>query len=213
MDEGHSGSYHEALASPVRQRVLELLAQTGTSLTTADLATSLGLHVTTVRFHLDHLERARLVERESRPTSRRGRPSIHYRATPHGPSEAPEQLISVLAEALGTHGSEVALEAGRRWAARLDPPPGEPTTVLTETFARLGFSPQPAGELIRLHSCPFRSAAREHPEVVCQAHLGLAQHLAGQADRSGRLTVALQPFAGPGLCLLTVARDESPTAR
>ncbi|WP_324652658.1 helix-turn-helix transcriptional regulator [Georgenia sp. H159] len=56
----------------------------------------------------------------------------------------------------------------------------------------------------RLRRCPVLALAREHPEVVCTSHLGMAQDILGHegvsADR-----VSLEAFAEPGACLLRIA--------
>ena len=53
-----SGDVHAALASPVRQQLLDLLRVSGTPTDAHQLAQNIGLHVTTVRFHLEVLRRA-----------------------------------------------------------------------------------------------------------------------------------------------------------
>lgn len=77
--------------------------------------------------------------------------------------------------------------------------------ALTEAFERLGFEPELDREQIRLRACPFRQAAREHPEVVCRVHLGLAQRLAEQAGAE----LQLLPFIEPELCLVTLGPQPS----
>ncbi len=205
MGDTPSDGYHVALASPVRRRMLALL-QDG-PLTAPDLAGTLGLHVTTARFHLDQLCGAGLVTREHGREQRRGRPSTRYRAIPGDPAAAREDLIHVLTEALAERGGDVphvALAAGERWAGLLDTRAPDATTALTAAFTKLGFGPEATAEGILLHSCPFRDAAREHPEVVCEIHLGLARRLA--ALQPGEpIEVGLQPFVQPDLCLVALA--------
>ncbi|QAY71151.1 ArsR family transcriptional regulator [Xylanimonas protaetiae] len=78
MTEDTPPSVHTALASPVRLRMLDVLRAAVDAPTAQSLAAELGLHVTTVRFHLDLLEEAGLVARETRRVARRGRPAVHY---------------------------------------------------------------------------------------------------------------------------------------
>ena len=54
---------------------------------------------------------------------------------------------------------------------------------------------------MRLTTCPFLDAAKRHPEVVCQIHLGIVR---GALNRLGADAdvAALQAFAEPGACLL-----------
>ena len=90
---------------------------------------------------------------------------------------------------------------------------------------RLGFSPEPEtefdagprprwtrarqpadagpGTTVLLRTCPLLDAARRHPEVVCQVHLGL---VAGALEAHGEPSEGLQlvPFARPGACVLNL---------
>ncbi|MCC6497507.1 MAG: helix-turn-helix domain-containing protein [Propionibacteriaceae bacterium] len=211
MDTAVGTGYHAALASPVRRRLLAVLEAGGSPLTAAELGAEVSLHVTTVRFHLEHLEQAGLVVRDAGRDRSRGRPKVRYRSSRSDPEAARQDLVGVLAEAvtnLGQSVSEQALLAGHRWASRLDTPAGDIVTAITATFTRLGFAPELAGDEIRLRSCPFRDAAREHPAVVCQVHLGLAQGLAEQKGSKHPVRVGLRPFVEPELCLITLTRDD-----
>lgn len=205
MAELEEADRHVALASPVRRRVLDLLGETDDAPTAQQLAAALGLHVTTVRFHLDQLERAGVVAREVRHSARRGRPSVHFRAVGLDVDHARDRMIEALAGALASGGpvDEESRAAGRRWADEVPTPAGPPEAAVARTFARLGFDPETAGDTVRLRACPFRAAARRHPEVVCQVHLGLAQGLARRAS-AGAAEVGLRPFVEPELCLLVV---------
>ena len=83
---GESTEREAALASPVRRRVVELLRDLPTGdeqdrthgLTAHDLARRMDLHVTTVRFHLDLLVAADVLETEFL-RGRVGRPRKVYR--------------------------------------------------------------------------------------------------------------------------------------
>ena len=81
---------------------------------------------------------------------------------------------------------------------------------------RLGFSPETEteaegptaggrgpGTTVLLRTCPLLDAARRHPEVVCQVHLGL---VAGALEAHLEPTEGLHlvPFARPGSCVLTL---------
>ncbi len=130
------------LDSPVRRSIVDLLANlpdsagAATGLSAAQIGEHLGVHVTTARFHLDQLERHRLVESLFQH-GRVGRPRKVYR-TPRRPlpepasaEEAWQALSSLLAESWKrggrpTEGSEeggsgaglTPEQAGRRWALR-----------------------------------------------------------------------------------------------
>ena len=205
MDESRGAE--SVLAPAALRRVLASLEAAPSPLTAAELADRMGLHVTTVRSHLDRLEAAGLVAHEAVGERRRGRPGFRYRSTRQEPDRARGELIGVLAAALASSpGADAALTAGRQWAEGIEPSGAAAAEVLAEAFQRLGFSPRPDGNLIRLHSCPFRQAAREHPEVVCRVHLGLAQRLAEMSD-GGAPTVELLPFVEPELCVVALSGD------
>jgi predicted ArsR family transcriptional regulator len=205
---------HAALASPVRRRVLKVLGEAAAAPTAQQLASLLDLHVSTVRFHLDQLEEARLVVRETRHAARRGRPSVVFHAVGLDAGRALEPMIEALADAAAAPDrAEGPLAAGRRWAGQLPVPTGTALEAIADAFGRLGFDPEPAGDTLRLRACPFRDAARRHPDVVCRVHLGLAQGLAGRAPRRGDVRMELVPFVEQQLCLLTLRAPEPEHAR
>ncbi|WP_368730807.1 helix-turn-helix domain-containing protein, partial [Sedimentibacter sp. B4] len=65
----------------MRGRLLAVLEAGGSPLTATELGAGVGLHVTTVRFHLEHLEQAGLVARDSGGDRSRGRPKVRYRSS------------------------------------------------------------------------------------------------------------------------------------
>jgi len=200
--------YHAALASGTRRRVLEVLTGSPVPLEAQPIAERLGLHVTTVRFHLDQLEQAGLVRRERAEHRRRGRPSLLYSAAgPVSDESVREQLIGVLAGALsakGDAGRIRSVEAGRRWADGLGGRHGDGRAVIIDRLERLGFDPEPDGDTILLHACPFRSAAMAHSEIVCSVHQGMLEGLLGNSDGGDALDVDLVPFVGPESCLVAL---------
>lgn len=217
-----SGDLHSALASATRRRLLELLRLAGSPRDAHDLANAVGLHVTTVRFHLDVLRRAGLVTRGADPPQGAGRPRTTYRLTDNPPHEdggtAYEGLAALLAAHLENTPEQRAARAeqvGLAWAEQLAPPaeshPGLGTPSLDHAadevsalFVEVGFDPEvtasePQERRILLHACPFRALAREHPEVVCSIHLGM---LRGTLSRLGSAAASrLVPFVEPELCV------------
>ncbi len=202
-----TAGYHVALASGTRRRILDALTASPAPLDARSLAARLELHVTTVRFHLEHLERALLVRRRVDVRNRRGRPSLLYAATGEPRDESSRSaLIGVLVDALGDRGDgpAIAAEAGRRWADVITAP-GNDRAQVTELLERLGFAPDPDGDTIRLQACPFRDAARLHPEIVCSVHRALLERSVQNSDGTSELDVGLIPFVEPELCLVTFA--------
>jgi predicted ArsR family transcriptional regulator len=226
------------LASPVRRRIVDALAhQADTAgvagLTAAELAELIGLHVTTVRFHLDQLVAAGLAQAEVRRSGGAGRPRKFYVAAPGSltevdpPTEAGSLrlLSSLLAQTLADGASGGALtpaEAGRRWAEEhvpADPgaaPADTPGRWLSKVGSMIdvlqewGYTPElrtsEGGRVaeVTLRDCPFLELARANPAVVCGIHRGL---IAGSLSQLGEdsTRVSLEPFVDDRTCLAHVS--------
>jgi predicted ArsR family transcriptional regulator len=227
MSAERSGRDGDNLSSP-RRRLLELLRSSPTPMDGYELGEATGLHITTVRFHLDQLLTAGLITASTQPRTTPGRPRTAYAAVPppEGSGQASYQTLATL---LATHlgGSAPvrrrrAEKVGRTWAASLIPPAelevgrADATRHLTALLTTMSFQPEPAEpagqtEVIRLRGCPYRDVARQHPDVVCSIHLGL---LRGAFDRLGAppTEITLSPFVEPELCTVHLAASGSPTA-
>ncbi len=209
-----------------RSRVLAAVQDAGGPVDVGWLATRLGLHINTVRFHLDALVRAELVDRVAEDRRRPGRPRTLYtvRADRSVIGQRSYRLLAeILAGFVAAHVDQpaaAAVGAGREWGRFLaDPPPpfrrvDEDGAIeqLTGTLSAIGFAPETPGRpgrQIRLHHCPFREVAEDHREVVCAIHLGLMQGLLAEirapvdADR-------LEPFVEPNLCIAYLSDREQP---
>lgn len=227
MDEVSGGV--ETPPSPAAVRVLSALQTMDAPATAAELGRVLGLHPTTVRFHLGRLAATGLVALERSAEGRRGRPALRYRPLAAAQPEARpvdpaiwRPMVEALAEMLDgempdgdaqpgevaeRHGigtraerARLAEAAGARWADELW---AQDRTGLLPELARLGFSPERTPRGVRLRSCPFADAAGRHPGTICAIHLGLARRLARHQGLSG--AVGLVPFAEPSACHLTFA--------
>lgn len=228
------------LQSPVRRQIVDLLANPATGdqatgslpvLTAAELAERLGLHVTTVRFHLDQLVAGRVLDSEFR-AGKVGRPRKLYRFRPGvaakaSPAGAFQALAEVLAEGWGAGENGLPLtaeEAGRRWAHQhvehgSDDTPATSAGAwlgkvgrVVDLLADWGYAPELStanqghtAELV-LSDCPFLALAEHRPEVVCAVHRGL---LRGAFDAVGetRTKVHLRPFVAPGQCTATLTQQ------
>ena len=203
--------------------------------TVADLVAAVGGHPNTTRHHLRVLVRAGLVSEGHRtPAGGRGRPAAGYAVTRAGHqalgvglggSTAQEYVALAaafaerLAERDGNPGADsraIGRAGGEGLAARHGTAEGEggerPVGRVVGLLDRLGFSPEveavadPAsGPNVLLRTCPLLDAARRHPEVVCQVHLGLVAG-ALEADDQPADGVKLEPFARPGACVLGLPR-------
>ncbi|MEO7070925.1 MAG: ArsR family transcriptional regulator [Nostocoides sp.] len=211
---------HAALASPIRRHLLQLLQTADAARDVHDLGRAMGLHPSTVRFHLETLRQAGLVtrERDRHPTV--GRPRTVYGCvTPADGDATYADLTRLFAAGLAEFAEDRAARAevlGGRWAEQVVPVaaergagPEEATRKVSQLFDRLGFDPElrsqgPTWQLA-LHACPFRAVARAYPEAVCAAHLGL---LRGSVERLGAsATARLLPFVEPELCLVEVTNS------
>jgi predicted ArsR family transcriptional regulator len=212
---------HRALADGTRNRLLRILRGSHGPLDARELADQLGLHLTTVRAHLDVLVDAGLVTSHSEDRATPGRPRRLYVAAGDPPSAAEAGgyllLAEMLAGQLAGTSNDVARDAqraGREWGAYLveRPPPytttpsGTARADVLQLMDRLGFQPELTddGSRILLHRCPFLDVARRHPDVVCALHLGIMQ---GALRTLGAPLDArdLEPFVEPSLCVAHIA--------
>jgi predicted ArsR family transcriptional regulator len=226
------------LASPVRRQIVDVLAnhegvRAVPGLTAAELAQEVGLHVTTVRFHLDQLVAAGHVEAEVHRGGEAGRPRKRYTAAqgslhdldPRAEAGSLRLLSALLAQTLAdtaTGGSVSPAEAGRRWAAANVPahPGATPAVTPGRWLGRIaqmidvlqdgGYTPElrttEGGRVaeVTLRHCPFLDLARANPAVVCGIHRGLiAGSLAQLGETSTR--VSLEPFVDDTTCLAYVS--------
>lgn len=150
-----------------------------------------------------------------------------------GDDAAYRSLASLLAETLAETVSEPAdpaIKAGERLGRTLattlrrggpaarnaadgdgdaDRPGAGAPSVHTAAMAlleRLGFAPRPLeGDSSRLEllACPVLQVARERREVVCALHLGILRGALG-VHGANPDDVALEPFATPSSCLVTL---------
>lgn len=225
------------LVSPVRRGIVDVLARASAArepepMTAAQLAAEVGLHVSTVRFHLDQLVAAGLVDSEFRRQPGAGRPRKVYslapgsfgELAPRGEVESLRLLSGLLATTLAdglTDRAPTPAEAGRRWArehiARV--PGTSPAQTPGQWLARVammidvlqgwGYTPEVAtsggGRTARvtLAHCPFLDLARSNPAVVCGIHRGL---IAGSLEQLGESDthVSLEPFVDATTCLAHV---------
>ncbi|WP_298885863.1 helix-turn-helix domain-containing protein [uncultured Serinicoccus sp.] len=248
---GWSSRGHDSLmVSAVRRSIVEQLralpplAVPGrptrdTGLTAAELGQELGLHSSTVRFHLDQLVDGGLVETHVVRSGGAGRPAKRYVASaveqvgPEPAIEGPYQVLAtVLASALDPAKGESPTpeEAGALWVRqRLGAdgaePLAEPARTTGEWVGKVGavvdllqewgytpdleMSGRQGDVRITLRDCPFLDLAREIPEVVCGVHRGL---LKGALEVAGeaKAGVSLRPFVASATCHAVLLRDRTP---
>ena len=212
---------------PRHAQVLDALRDADTPLGVADVATRLGIHANTARFHLDALVADGTAIRTLEPPSGPGRPRTVYSPRPgmdRGGIRSYQLLAQILLSHLSAAGpaaAEAAAQAGRAWGGFLAGPPppfqhlADEAAVarLTSLLDELGFGPEPEPDaavpsVIRLRHCPFLELAEGYDQLVCRVHLGLMQGALAELGTPVRAT-RLEPFAEPGACL---AHLEHPNA-
>lgn len=208
---------------PTRARVLALLQDASEPMTAAAAGARLGLHVNSVRFHLDALTEDGLVTRRREERSTPGRPKVLYAAATTAPPVAhrsyrllAEILTSFLADRLPDPGGS-AEQAGEAWGRYLTPAPEpfrrprEPEALdsLVQALDRMGFDShvvdEPGSLRLEISHCPFLEVAAEHNEVVCSIHLGLMRGVLEQIGAPATVDT-LEPLVEPSRCVAHLSR-------
>jgi predicted ArsR family transcriptional regulator len=171
----------QALAVPLRRRILDLILAADHPVTVAELTDELGCNHNAVRQHLARLRDAGLVAEELEERSRPGRPRLLYTATARPNPYARLARLLMSARRTGLSPRATGRREGR---AQIGAPAPEGTDALDALEAdatRQGFSPRRVGrgrrvELV-LDVCPFADLAADVPATVCALHRGLAEGL------------------------------------
>lgn len=209
-------------AGASRLRILQTLRRSVEGQGVQELAEQVGLHVNTVRFHLERLVAEGVVARHVEDRTKPGRPRLTYTASATPGSHGDKRSYRLLAEILASfvsaslpNAAAAGREAGRTWGHYLTERPGpfrrtDDGAALQELLRILddiGFVPElvdagPDRE-IWLRHCPFLEVAEEHRDVVCAVHLGLMQ--GALAELRSQITVdRLEPFVEPSLCVAKI---------
>ena len=195
----------KALGDNTRYAIYLELARAPKPLATADVAESLGLHVNTVRPHLERMRDVGLLDVQSDNRGAVGRPQHRYSLAADAPSLGIEPSAFPLlarmllrAAALAGTGREEAADAGRE-QGRVDGAraTGRPCVdALARELDRLGFDPATVHDegtaTIAFAHCPFRDLAEANPDLVCSLHRGLVEgfvEVVGGADVSAFRTL------------------------
>lgn len=208
---------------PTRARVLALLQDAREPMTAAAAGARLGLHVNSVRFHLDGLTQDGLVLRRREERSTPGRPKVLYAVDTSAPDVAhrsyrllAEILTSLLTEKLPDPAAS-AEQAGHAWGRYLTPPPepfqkpqqSEALESLVHALDNMGFDSHIVNESdslrLEISHCPFLEVAEGHHDVVCSIHLGLIR---GILDQTNAPVAAgtLEPLVEPSRCIAHLTR-------
>jgi predicted ArsR family transcriptional regulator len=210
-----------------RLRILQVMRESADRLGVQDLAERVGLHVNTVRFHLDRLVAEGLAQRHVEERTEPGRPRLAFTAVDRPDAGRDQRSYRLLAEILASFvtgtvpdAAAAATGAGRAWGHYLTERPAPyrradedgSVTELLRTLDDIGFaperSPQEGSREILLRHCPFLEVAEAHREVVCSVHLGLMQGVLAEL-RAPVTAERLQPFVKPSLCVAYLAEAGS----
>ncbi len=211
-----------ALAEPARRRLYEYVLAQPTSVSRERAAEAVGLPVHSVKFHLDKLVAAGLLEVEYRRLTGRsgpgaGRPAKLYRRSAREvalsvPPRRYDLAGEVLAEAVdravrqavpvGETVRRVAHEAGHALAAEPGEDGGDDLTRTCRVLARHGYEPRIVDQELCLANCPFDRLASDHTELVCGLNLSLIDGVLHGLEVE-TLTARLAPQGG--LCCVRVS--------
>jgi predicted ArsR family transcriptional regulator len=170
----------DAVADPVRLRIVRHLAGTG-SATLTELADVAGVHLNTIRAHVAALEEADVLHSAQKPASGPGRPAVEYRLVEGWGLSSTEflELAGLLAAALVRNApdAEDLRATGADWGRYLVGRPGrhDVAAELPLALERLGFHAKVDGEVVRISGCPCAVVSPDHPEIICGLATGLVE--------------------------------------
>lgn len=206
----------DAGALPSREAIFDVLDRAGTPRTIEQVSEATGLHVNTVRNHLEVLHAAGRVERRREVPRGPGRPAFLFTVAPDA-QDTRHRLVAELLSQL--HESEAPARmraAAARWAAAACgegecPPHATPEDAVrgaVVVLGDLGFDARldAVGDRVELRSCPYADLVAARP-VICDIHAALlveVLHTSHQPVRLRRLDV----WARPGLCVAHLERPD-----
>lgn len=206
-------------------QLLAILQAADAQYSIEELSRQTGLHVNTVRTHLDVLTAGGHVQRIQSEPQGRGRPPLAFRAV--GNTRSPfDDLSQTLAETLEVAADpDLARGTAERWADTLGPTapansPDEAVGNAVEALRTVGFSAEASalGDSITMGSCPYASLIADHP-IICDIHTEL---LVKVLDASGQdvgveaieVGIKVEDVGGkPTLCRARLSRPDLTPAR
>ncbi|HET8658074.1 MAG TPA: helix-turn-helix domain-containing protein [Micromonosporaceae bacterium] len=218
---------HRALGSASRVAILRLVRTAPDGVTIADATAQTGLHLSTVRAHLDRLVETGLLVKARSGGGVPGRPAWRYRAAAPDPAPGSYRgLAAALLDHLGSgtgDGRSAATRVGEAWGRRLaaEEPGAAPADGLLRVLDWLGFAPAPApapaaapggaaAAEMHLHACPFLELVADNPEVMCGLHLGVVRGVLAGLGSGAADAAALEPFGAPAACVVRVPAEPGP---
>ncbi|MFE3458005.1 helix-turn-helix transcriptional regulator [Nocardiopsis aegyptia] len=210
------------LAEPTRWHLYARVADAEGALSREEVAKRSGVPVHTVKFHLDKLVEAGLLEVEFHKLTGRtgpgsGRPSKHYRRSRQEVSvELPPRHYDLLSELFAdaivesTRSGEpvaqvarrAAFDAGRARGQKSMSPEDPPRARLLHALEEGGYEPQVTDTAIMLRNCPFHRMAQRHTAFVCGINLDFVDGIL-QGSRCEGARARLDPSGER--CCVTIA--------
>jgi predicted ArsR family transcriptional regulator len=217
------------LGEPARRTLYEYVLGQPEPVSREQAAEAVGIPVHSVKFHLDKLAAAGLLEVEYRRVSGRtgpgaGRSAKLYRRSAREvslsvPPRRYDVAGEVMAEAIdraartGVPVTEVvpvvARDAGRQLAVAgppataAQPQPADDLDRTGTVLEQHGYEPRVVDHELCLTNCPFDRLAADHTELVCGMNLALVQGVL-EGLQVGALQARLAPQAG--FCCVRVGR-------
>jgi predicted ArsR family transcriptional regulator len=206
------------LSEPVRRRLYELVARSGTPVDRDTAAAQAGIGRPLAAFHLDRLVRAGLLgvefhRRSGRTGPGAGRPAKFYvrPADQEISVDLPPRSYDVAAEILATGVEradlarasvmEVARERGQAMGSRA-------SRGLLPMLESEGYEPfTDEGGIVRLRNCPFHALVGEHRELTCAMNHALLDGATSAVADSGYRVVS-DPREGL-CCVAFLPQDEA----
>lgn len=187
-------------------------------ITLEDISETTGLHVNTVRGHLDVLIAGGYAERDHEEPQGRGRPRLTYRSTPQSNSPY-DELAHALTDALEFADARTLAKAtATKWrhtAKPIEPAdsPDEAVDRAVEGLRAVGFAAEATtlGDSIVVGRCPYASLIEAHP-IICDIHTELLAQMLH--DTGQEMTVsAMDVWVKPTLCRARLVRPDLEPAR
>lgn len=179
----------KALGDNTRYAIYLELARSPAPLSTAEIASTLDLHVNTVRPHLERMRDIGLLEVRSETRGGVGRPQHLYSLASDAPSLGlePSPYPTIARMLLSLAGvaqldPDTVVAAGRD-QGELDARPWDegspPVEALMTELDAMGFDPEVAIDddvaTVAFAHCPFAELAESNPSVVCALHRGMVE--------------------------------------
>jgi predicted ArsR family transcriptional regulator len=180
---------YKVLGDDTRYAIYRELAASKVPMSTVDLAEAVGLHINTVRPHLERMREIGLLELAAESRGTVGRPQHRYSLAEDAPSlglEPPSfRVLATLLATVAASGEvtdEVVRDVGRQQGRALAEGVVRTHAIdgLLDELVELGFEPRIESEsdeatCIAFGNCPFAELAEAFPQLVCGLHRGICE--------------------------------------